>query len=71
VWHWDRFLPEYFGFPLSVSFHLCFIRVEKQRKHFIVIIVPIGFRKKPSSCGASVVSSAGPFNVKKRKKRLG
>jgi hypothetical protein len=24
-WHWDRFFPEYFGFPLSVSFHQCSI----------------------------------------------
>jgi hypothetical protein len=20
-WHWDRFLSEFFGFPLSISFH--------------------------------------------------
>jgi hypothetical protein len=20
-WHWDRFFPEYFGFPLSISLH--------------------------------------------------
>jgi hypothetical protein len=20
-WHWDRFFSEFFGFPLSVSFH--------------------------------------------------
>jgi hypothetical protein len=24
-WHWDRFFPEYFGFPLSTSFHRCSI----------------------------------------------
>lgn len=24
-WHWDRFLPQYFGFPLSVSFQCCSI----------------------------------------------
>jgi hypothetical protein len=23
--HWDRFFPEYFGFPLSISFHRCSI----------------------------------------------
>ena len=23
--HWDMFVPEYFGFPLSVSFHQCSI----------------------------------------------
>jgi hypothetical protein len=24
-WHWDRFFSEYFGFPLSISFHRCSI----------------------------------------------
>jgi hypothetical protein len=24
-WHWDRFSPEFFGFPLSISFHRCSI----------------------------------------------
>jgi hypothetical protein len=24
-WHWDRFFPDYFGFPLSISFHRCSI----------------------------------------------
>jgi hypothetical protein len=24
-WHWDRFFPEYFGFPLSISFLRCSI----------------------------------------------
>jgi hypothetical protein len=24
-WHLDRFFPEYFGFPLSISFHRCSI----------------------------------------------
>jgi hypothetical protein len=24
-WQWDRFLSEYFGFPMSVSFHWCSI----------------------------------------------
>ena len=61
-WHWDRFFSEYFGFFLSISFHRCSIKMEKQ--------------KKPSSssqvctislqcCGASVASAAGPFNNKK------
>jgi hypothetical protein len=26
-WHWSRFFPEFFGFPLSVSFHHCSILV--------------------------------------------
>ena len=28
-WHWDRFLPEYFGFPLSISFQPVFHYLEK------------------------------------------
>jgi hypothetical protein len=28
-WHWDRFFPECFGFPLSVSFQPCSITREK------------------------------------------
>jgi hypothetical protein len=31
-WHWDRFFPEYFGFPLSISFHRCSIKMEKQKE---------------------------------------
>jgi hypothetical protein len=30
-WHWDRFFSEYFGFPLSISFHRCSIKMEKQK----------------------------------------
>jgi hypothetical protein len=26
------FFPEYFGFPLSISFHRCYIKMEKQKK---------------------------------------
>ena len=59
--HWDKLFSEYFGFPLSISFHRCSIKIEKQ--------------KNPSSssegctislqgCGASVASAAGPFNKK-------
>jgi hypothetical protein len=50
-WYWDRFFSEYFGFPLSISFHLCSIRKEKQ-KNFIFV----------TGCGVSVASAAGPFN---------
>jgi hypothetical protein len=31
-WHWDRFFSEYFGFPLSISFHRCSIKIVKQKK---------------------------------------
>jgi hypothetical protein len=34
--HWDRFFSEYFGFPLSISFHRCPIKVEKQKNfHYL------------------------------------
>jgi len=26
-WHWDTFFLEYFGFPLSVSLHQCFVLI--------------------------------------------
>jgi hypothetical protein len=26
-WHWDRFISEFFGFPLSISFHHCSILI--------------------------------------------
>jgi hypothetical protein len=31
-WHWDRFFPEYFGFPLSISFHRCSITRKRTKK---------------------------------------
>jgi type VI protein secretion system component VasA len=31
-WHWDRFFPEYFGFPLSISFHRCSITRKNEKK---------------------------------------
>jgi hypothetical protein len=33
--HWDRFLPEYFGFPLSISFHRCSITLKNEKKNII------------------------------------
>jgi hypothetical protein len=35
-WHWDRFFPpspEYFGFPLSISFHRCSITRERTKNN--------------------------------------
>jgi hypothetical protein len=32
-WHWGRFFPEYFGFPLSVSFHRCSITGKKTQNN--------------------------------------
>jgi hypothetical protein len=31
-WHWDRFLPEYFGYLLSISFHRCSITRKSREK---------------------------------------
>ena len=63
-WHWERVFPEYFGFPLSMSFHLCSIKMEKQKK---LITFITGLHNKPKGCGASVASAAGPFPPKKIK----
>jgi hypothetical protein len=56
-WHWDRFLPEYFGFPLSILFHL--LSITSKTKKLIIFIT--GLHTKPQGCGASVLSAAGPF----------
>jgi hypothetical protein len=63
-WHWDRFFPEYFGFPLSISFHLCSI-TRKNEKTLIISIT--GLHNKPQGFGASVASAAGPFTKKTRR----
>jgi hypothetical protein len=60
-WHWDRFFPEYFGFPLSVSFYRCSITRKNER---ILIIFITGLHNKPQGCGASVASAAGLFTKK-------
>jgi hypothetical protein len=67
-WHWDRFFPEYFGFPLSISFHRYSI-IWKIKKKLIIFIT--GLHKKPQGCHASVASAAGPFSTKKRSKFAG
>jgi hypothetical protein len=59
-WHWARFFPEYFGFPLSVSFHG--FSITKKRTKIIIIT---GLHKKPQGCSASVASAAGPFTNRK------
>jgi hypothetical protein len=63
-WHWDRFFPEFFGFPLSVSFHWCSITRKRTKK--IIIFLIIGLHNKPQGCSASVASAAGPFTTKKK-----
>jgi hypothetical protein len=65
-WHWDRFFPEYFGFPLSISFRRC--SITRKRTKIIIILVTFitGLHNKPQGCGASVASAAGPFTTTKR-----
>jgi hypothetical protein len=33
-WHWDRFFPEYVGFPLSISFHRHSITRKNEKKNW-------------------------------------
>jgi hypothetical protein len=63
-WYWDRFFPQYFGFPLSISFHQCPLLGKEQKIIIIIIAIFItGLQKKPQDCGASVASAAGPSYV--------
>jgi hypothetical protein len=63
-WHWDTFFPEYFGFPLSISFHRrCITR--KRTKIIIIVIFITGLHNKPHGCSASLASATGLFNTKK------
>jgi hypothetical protein len=64
-WHWDKFSPEYFGFPLSISFHRCSITRKNEKKLFIFIT---GLHNKPQGYGMPVASAAGPFTTKKKEK---
>jgi hypothetical protein len=57
----DRFFPEYFGFPLSVSFNRCSINGKAKK----LIIFITGLYNKPQGCGASAASAAGPSPQKK------
>jgi hypothetical protein len=34
-WHCDRFFPEYFGFPLSISFHRCSIKRKNKEINYL------------------------------------
>jgi hypothetical protein len=60
------FPPEYFRFPLPISFHRCSItsKKEKRKKKKLIIFIT-GLHNKPQGCGASVASAVGPFTTKK------
>jgi hypothetical protein len=48
-WHWDRFFPEYFGFPLPISLHRCSITLKNGEKNLIIFlfIFITGLHNKP------------------------
>jgi hypothetical protein len=52
-WRWDRFFPEYFGFPPLILFN----RKNEKTNHL--------HHNKPQACGASVAFAAGPSTTKK------
>jgi hypothetical protein len=56
------FSPEYFGFPLSVSFYRCPITRKNKKKNLIIFIT--GLHNKPQGLGVSVASAVGPFTKK-------
>jgi hypothetical protein len=62
--HWDRFLPEYFGFPCQ--FHSTGAPLLGKGQKIIIIIFITGLHNKPQGCGASVASAAGPFTTKRK-----
>jgi hypothetical protein len=43
-WHWDRFISEYFGFPLSSSFYQCSISVYHRRYIISAIAIIVTLR---------------------------
>jgi hypothetical protein len=61
-WHWDRFSPKYFGFPLSISFHRCSITRKNEKKN--ESSSSQGCTRSLKDCGASVASAAETFTKK-------
>jgi hypothetical protein len=55
------FFPEYFSFPLSISFHLGSITRKNEKINLIIFVT--GLYNKPQGCGASVESAAGAFTT--------
>jgi hypothetical protein len=46
-WHWDRFIPEYFGFRLSISSHRCSITRKNEKLIIFLFIFITGLHNKP------------------------
>jgi hypothetical protein len=63
-WHWDRFSPQYFCFPVNFIPRVLHY-LEKLKKKLLTFIT--GLHDKPQGCGASVASAAGPFTTKKKR----
>jgi hypothetical protein len=47
-WHWDRFFSQFFGFPLSISFHrvLHVPKLKKKKNLYTPSLILIRGRKK-------------------------
>jgi hypothetical protein len=54
------FFPEYYSFPMSISFHRCSITSKTKKKTIIFIT---GLHNKPEGYGASVASAEGPLKT--------
>jgi hypothetical protein len=68
-WHWDRFFPEYFGFPCQ--FHSTGAPLYAKTKKLIILIIFItGLHNKPQGCGVSAASAAGPVTTQKKEKQI-
>jgi hypothetical protein len=63
-WHWDRFFPNTSIFPCQ--FHSTGGPLHGKTKKLIIFIT--GLHNKPQGCGASIVSAAGLFTTKKKKR---
>jgi hypothetical protein len=57
--------PEYFGFPLSISFHPYPITRKNEKIEHLSLIFISGLHNKPQGCGASVASAAVALHQKK------
>jgi hypothetical protein len=54
-WHWDRVFPEYFGFPLSVSFHRCSITWKNEENYHL------SFHLHRKGCTISLTTAVRQF----------